>query len=68
MIFALDIVCNEHSVSKEDLRSHSRKPHLVRARWDAMKLLRARGLSLPAIGRLLNRHHTTVLDGLRRAG
>jgi chromosomal replication initiation ATPase DnaA len=32
-----------------------------------MLVLRARGLSLPAIGRLLHRDHSTVFSGLERA-
>lgn len=64
----LQWVAARHGVTKDDLRGPSRKPHLVRARWEAMAILREHGLSLPAIGLMFNRHHTAVLHGLRRAG
>lgn len=61
-------VAAEHGFTKADLTGPSKRPAICRARWEAMRRLRAKPLSLPSIGRLLNRHHTTVLDGLRRAG
>ena len=51
------------------LQSKSRMRDIVRARWAAMWLLRAQGLSTPHIGRLFNRDHSTVmhaLDAMRR--
>lgn len=61
-------VAAEHGLSKSDITGPSRRPDICAARWEAMRRLRAKSLSLPSIGRLLNRHHTTVLDGLRRIG
>ncbi len=40
---------------------------LCEIRFAIMLVLRARGLSLPAIGRLLHRDHSTVFSGLERA-
>lgn len=57
-----------YGLTPDDIRGASRLPHIVRARWNVGLVLRDRGLSLPAIGRLVNRHHTAVLHGLRRAG
>lgn len=50
-----------------DLRGPSRDPKLCRARFAVMYAMRAHGSSLPAIGRTLRRHHTTILSGLVRA-
>ncbi|MBX3751922.1 MAG: hypothetical protein KF897_17725, partial [Opitutaceae bacterium] len=48
----------------------SRTRHVVEARFEAIRLVRAArpDLSLPAIGRLFNRDHTTILHALKRAG
>ena len=63
----LQAVANRYRLTVDDIKGPSRKAYICRARWDAMKLLRERGLSLPSIGIMLNRHHTAVLHGLRRA-
>lgn len=55
-------------VSQELMRGPSRAAPIVAARWMAIAALRARGWSLPRIGRELNRDHTTVLYALRRMG
>lgn len=49
------------------LRGPYRLPEICRARFAVMAAMRKRGLSLEQIGRVLHRHHTTVLTGLRRA-
>lgn len=56
----------ENGVTISDLRGPCRKQPLVHYRQDLIAKLRAKtDLSLPAIGRLLNRDHTTVLYALR---
>ena len=53
---------------RSPLISTLRRQDLVRARHIAMWLARQRyGVSLPNIGRTINRDHTTVLHGIRRA-
>lgn len=49
------------------LRGPARDRPICMVRWAVMAILRARGLSLATIGRLLNRHHTSVISGLERA-
>lgn len=61
-------VAAEHRLSKADLTGPCRLRYVCQARWEAMRRLRDKGLPLSAIGRLLNRDHTTVLYGLRKAG
>lgn len=59
-----------HGLAVSDLTGPSRRPHVVAARQEAMRRLRAeawRRFSMPEIGRMLGgRDHTTVLHGLRR--
>lgn len=40
---------------------------LAYLRFAIMEQMRAKGMSLPTIGRLLHRDHTTILYGLRQA-
>lgn len=49
--------------SLTEKRNHK---HLVRARWQAFKVFRDAGYSLPEIGRVFGKDHTTVLHGLKR--
>ena len=60
----IDMVARMTGVSKADILGRSRKPHICRARWAAMRALKQRGLSASHIGRLMGRDHTTVLHGL----
>lgn len=58
----------ESGVTVRDLKGRGRKRPLVHIRQDCMLKLREQtDLSIPQIGRLLNRDHTTVLWGLARA-
>lgn len=50
-----------------DLLSVRRPQPLVEARFAAMLALRRQGVSLPRIGGILGRDHTTVLHGIARA-
>jgi len=58
-------VARTAGVPVDELRGPSKEKHLVRLRRIAMAEARKAGYSLPAIGRELNRDHTTVLAGLR---
>lgn len=53
--------------SLDELVGLSKHEPLVHDRHELMLRLREAGWSLPKIGRMLCRHHTTVLDGCRRA-
>lgn len=52
-------------VDPEDLTGPSRQMNINVARWTAMRALRDRGASLPQIGRVFDRHHSTVIHALR---
>lgn len=57
----------EFNITLEQLIGESRQAPIVLARFAAMALAsRLLGYSLPRIGRLLRRDHTTVLNGIRR--
>ena len=51
----------------EEITGPSRARPLTWLRFAIMAEMRGRGLSLPTIGRLLHRDHTTILHGLRQA-
>lgn len=59
-------VADAHGLTPDDLRGPSRVGPAVIARRHAMAALSAAGASTTAIGRALNRDHTTVSHGLRR--
>lgn len=50
----------------DDIRSPRRTQDLLAARRLIAALARQAGASLPEIGRVINRDHSTVLHGLRR--
>lgn len=55
-----------YGVAVADILSPSRDRRVTNARQAACWLLRGHGMSLPAIGRALDRDHTTVLYAVRR--
>lgn len=59
-------IATEHHISVDAMMSRSRQPDLVRARVRAMAVLRwSTGWSLPDLGRLFGRDHTTILAAVR---
>lgn len=52
-------------VSAADIMSRRRIAPIMHARWALYTALRQRGWSFPAIGNFMDRHHTTVLAGVR---
>ena len=64
----MDEVAYETGVPVDEMVSESRERQVVEARDLAIKRIRSETtLSLPAIGRMFNRHHTTILSALRRS-
>jgi len=53
------IVANRAGITEADILGPSRLRQFV------MYLAHKRGMSLPQIGRIMGRHHTTVLHGVR---
>lgn len=54
-----------HHVGRKEIKSHTRRAHIVLARWDAWKRAHDQGVPLAEIGRLTGRHHTSILHGIR---
>lgn len=63
--FVLDDIARRYGVTKDQLRSPSRKFILVHARWEAMKILRSHGCTIGTIGRIVNRTPAVVWHGLK---
>lgn len=57
-------VCEMCNVQLSEFLGPGRMPHLVEARWIAMRALRDLHFSLPVIALHVGRHHTSVLNGL----
>ena len=61
-------VARATGVTVAELRSRAKHKTLAEARQLAMLLMRdVEGMSLPEIGRMLDRDHTTVMHGIRSA-
>lgn len=60
-------VCAKHNVTMPQLMGQRRCAEFVDARWEvAWRLDRELGYSLPMIGKVLSKDHTTVINMLRR--
>ena len=58
---SIEEICLKYRISEEVLLGHSRIPYYVVARSELVGWLRMLGLSYPYIGKLMNRHHTSVI-------
>lgn len=59
-------VAYSSGLSVGDIRGKSRASKIVSCRWDVVRTLYDKGYGLSEIARLINRHHTTVLHGLKQ--
>lgn len=62
----VDRIANHRKVSASAILGDSHKPHIVSARHLACYQLRREGFTLPQIGRLMQRHPSTVLYAVRK--
>lgn len=58
--------CERHGITLEMVVGKRRTRPIVACRYEIMWHLNRLGMSMPAIGRRLKRHHTTVLHGIRQ--
>lgn len=65
MILERASIATGHSIA--DITGPCRARPLAWTRFAIMEALRSQGEKVEYIGALLNRHHTTVVDGLRQA-
>ena len=64
---ALAAICETWNVPPDVLLSRRRSAHLSQARAAAYFLLRTKlGYSLPQVGKVFDRHHTSILHTTRR--
>jgi chromosomal replication initiation ATPase DnaA len=61
----IEKVCESHQIRREDLLSDRRTARFTRPRQQVMFLAKRAGFTPSAIGRKLNRDHTTVLHGIK---
>lgn len=65
--FLRELAALRHGVGSRDIMSHSRARAIVAARYEAMALVyQHTQASLPQVGRLFGRDHTTVFHALRK--
>lgn len=60
----LSAVCHHMRIHPAEIRGKSRDARIVQARVMIAQRMRDNGYTLPRIGRILNRHHTTVMSYL----
>lgn len=64
---AFDFICETYDVTRDTLIGRRRTRSIAEARHHLMWILRVvLGLSLPRIGSLLERDHTTIIHGVRK--
>lgn len=61
----IEDICEKYGVKKQHLLSRRRDAELVKIKKLTYWTLRQAGLSLPKIGKLMNKDHSTVLYGIR---
>lgn len=57
----------KHGATQEQVLGSSRLKHVAAARHEVFLALREAGWSFPAIGAAMNRDHTTVMAGVKKA-
>ena len=62
----MDAVVEHYEVTHDDLRSGIRDNRHATARSVACYLLRQKGFSLSDVGRIVGRHHTSVMSAVER--
>lgn len=64
-IEAINQIAYTHGYTAEHILSHSKQRKLVVARRECIAMLRAKGLSTPQIGKIMNRDHSTIVHALQ---
>lgn len=57
----LSDLCLKHEVCVDDVTGPSHRKELLAVRREFAHVARAQGCSFPHIGRILHRHHTTII-------
>lgn len=64
--FIINTVARQCGLRAADITGPSVRADIVEARDQVCYLARDKGMTLPQIGRAVNRHHTSVLSAVRR--
>jgi chromosomal replication initiator protein len=62
----IDVIARRRKLHREDILGPSRYKKIVDARHECIALFRSRGLSTPAIGRIMQRDHSSIVHALQR--
>ena len=61
-----EAVCRFHQVTRDEVDSYDRRPHVAMARHDLAYRLFIRDESYADIGRALNRNHASIMSSVKR--
>lgn len=61
----LEKLANHYSVSVDDIKGKSKETYIKNIRWHAIMELQEMGFYPTAIGRIINRDHSTVLHAIK---
>jgi chromosomal replication initiation ATPase DnaA len=66
----IDLVARMHGCSYDEVMGQASRRYIVEARHAAYAAVKTKrpDYSLPMIGRIFDRHHTSILYGLKRRG
>ena len=62
----IGLIALRHGFTRDDILGPSKHRPLMLARWECVAMFRRRGLSTPAIGRIMQRDHSTIVHALQR--
>jgi hypothetical protein len=62
----IDVIARRRKLHRDDILGPSRYKQVVDARHECIALFRSRGLSTPAIGRIMQRDHTSIVHALQQ--
>ena len=59
-------IADKHQVTVREILGKRRYPRIVKARWEAISCAhKETGYSLPKLGAIFHKHHTTIFNALR---
>ncbi len=67
-LLSLQRIAKAHGLTSRDIRGHDRHRDVVKVRRIVASTLRAQGMTVEAIGDVMHRDHSTVLNLLDRLG
>lgn len=60
-------ITKKHGTNLREVYARDRRPHVVKARYAILWVIRRKfGWSYPSLGKLINRDHSSVMNGMNR--